>query len=77
MTEDSAELPRWGGVTEPMTVATNVVLAVLAFVLAARLAYSIGGGGIGGGRVARRGDWLATGLAAAIGALAHGTDPAA
>ena len=28
MTED-ADLPRWGGVTEPMTVATNVVLAAL------------------------------------------------
>jgi Family of unknown function (DUF6962) len=75
MADGSAELPRWRGVTEPMTVATNVVLAVLALVFAAHLAQ----------RAAEKGSvatgWfgaamLATGIAALIGALAHGTDPA-
>jgi hypothetical protein len=75
MTEGGAELPRWGGVTEPMTVATNVVLAMLAFTFAVRLAYHSPAEGS-----AARG-WLgaamlATGIAALIGALAHGTDPA-
>ena len=75
MTDDSAELPRWGGITEPMTVATNVILAGLAFVFATRLAYGStvkSSSAVG---------WLAvamwsTGIAALIGALAHGTDPA-
>jgi hypothetical protein len=75
MADGSAELPRWGGVTEPMTVATNVVLAVLAFVFAFRLASRsavVGSHAMG---------WLAagllaTGLAALVGALAHGADPA-
>jgi general stress protein CsbA len=75
MADGGAELPRWGGVTEPMTVATNAILAVLAFAFAARLAY---------GSAAERSSatgWLAaamafTGIAALIGALAHGTDPA-
>ena len=75
MADDSADLPRWGGVTEPMTVATNAILAVLAFVFAARLAH---------GSAAEHSSavgWLAvamwsTGIAALIGALAHGTDPA-
>jgi hypothetical protein len=75
MTDGSAELPRWGGVTEPMTVATNAVLAVLAFVFAARLAYrSVAEGSAAGGSLAAT--FVATGLAALIGALAHGTDPA-
>ena len=75
MADGSAELPRWGGVTEPMTVATNVVLAVLALVITVRLAsHSAAGGSAAQG-------WLAaamftTGLAALVGALAHGTDPA-
>ena len=74
MADGSAELPRWGGVTEPMTVATNVVLAVLASVFAVRLAYHSAAEGS-----AARG-WLAaamfaTGLAALVGALAHGTNP--
>lgn len=75
MADGSAELPRWGSVTEPMTVATNAILAVLAFVFAARLAHrsaAEGSSAVG---------WLAvamwsTGIAALIGALAHGTDPA-
>ena len=75
MAEDSAELPRWGGVTEPMTVATNAVLALLAFGFAARLWYR------SAAAESAAGTWLAaglaaTGLAAVIGALAHGTDPA-
>jgi hypothetical protein len=75
MADDGAELPRWGGVTEPATVATNAVLAVLGSVFALRLAHrSIA---TGSSAVA----WLAvgmaaTGLAAFVGALAHGTDPA-
>ena len=75
MADGSAELPRWGGVTEPMTVATNAVLAALAFVFAVRLAFrSAGEGSAAGGFLAAA--FLATGLAALIGAIAHGTDPA-
>ena len=75
MADGSAELPRWGGVTEPATVATNVVLAVLAFVFAARLvSRSAAESSAAGGWLAAA--FLATGLAALIGALAHGTDPA-
>jgi general stress protein CsbA len=75
MADDSAELPRWGGVTEPMTVATNAVLAVLAFVFAVRLAHqSAAEGSAAGGCLAAA--FLATGFAALLGALAHGTDPA-
>ena len=75
MADGSAELPRWGGVTEPMTVATDVVLAVLAFGFAGRLASQSASAGS-----AAKG-WLAaamavTALAALVGALAHGTDPA-
>ena len=75
MADDGAELPRWGGVTEPATVATNAVLAVLGFVFAVRLAQRSATGG--SSAVA----WLAagmaaTGFAALVGALAHGTDPA-
>src|SRR5688572_848144 len=75
MAEDSAELPRWGGITEPMTVATNAALAVLAFVLAARLAYHSAAEGSAAGACLAAG-LAATGLAAVVGALAHGTDPA-
>jgi hypothetical protein len=75
MADGSAELPRWGGVTEPMTVATNAILAVLAFAFADRLAdgsAAKGSSAVGWLGVAM---W-ATGIAALIGALAHGTDPA-
>ena len=75
MTEDSAELPRWGGVTEPMTVATDVVLAVLAFVFAARLGYQPAAEG-SAARGCLAAAMAATGLAAVIGAFAHGTNPA-
>src|SRR5215207_2024613 len=75
MAEDVVELPRWGGVTEPMTVATNAVLAVLAFVFAARLAHrSVVESSAAGWCLAAA--FLTTGVAALIGALAHGTDPA-
>jgi hypothetical protein len=74
MADGSAELPRWGGVTEPMTVATNVVLAVLAFTFAVRLGHrwAAEGSSAQGWLAAAM---LATGLAALVGALAHGTDP--
>jgi hypothetical protein len=75
MAEDGAELPRWGAVTEPMTVATNAVLAVFAFVLAVRLAYRADAAGSDAAGWLAAG-LLATGFAAIIGALAHGTDPA-
>jgi len=75
MAEDVVELPRWGVITEPMTVATNAVLAVLAFVFAARLAFqSTAEGSAARGCLAV--GLFTTGLAAVIGALAHGTDPA-
>ena len=75
MADESAELPRWGGITEPATVATNVVLAVLAFAFAVRLANrSVAEGSAAAGWLAA--GLLATGLAGFIGALAHGTDPA-
>ena len=73
--DGSAELPRWGVVTEPMTVATNVVLAVLAFWFAAGLTYRPVAEASASARWLAAG-FLATGLAALIGALAHGTDPA-
>ena len=74
MTDGDAELPRWGGVTEPMSVATNAMLALLAFVFAVRL---VSQPGAGGARTSLAAAFLATGAAAVIGALAHGTDPAA
>jgi hypothetical protein len=75
MADESADLPRWGGVTEPMTVATNAVLAMLAFVFALRLAdRSAEEGSAAAGCLAAA--MTATGLAALIGAIAHGTDPA-
>jgi len=75
MADDGAELPRWRGITEPTTVLTDVVLAVLAFVFAVRLGHrsavddSVAGAWLAAGL-------LATGFAAVIGAVAHGTDPA-
>ena len=75
MVDGSAALPRWGRVTEPMTVATNVVLALLAFGFAARLASrSMAAGSSATGWLAAA--MFATGAAAVIGALAHGADPA-
>jgi hypothetical protein len=69
------ELPRWGGVTEPMTVATDVVLAVLALVFAVRLAQRwLADGSAAAGWLGAA--MLATGCAALVGAVAHGADPA-
>ena len=58
-----------------MTVATNAVLAVLAFVFAVRLANHSAAQGSAAGRCLAAA-LSATGLAALIGALAHGTNPA-
>ena len=74
MDDGSADLPRWGGITEPMTVATDAVLAVLAFVFAVRLAHRAAADGSAAGWCLAAA-MAATGLAALIGALAHGTDP--
>jgi hypothetical protein len=75
VTAGDAELPRWGSVTEPMTVATDVVLALLALVFGVRLAQRW----LADGSAAAA--WLgaamlATGCAALVGAVAHGADPA-
>jgi hypothetical protein len=72
---DATELPRWGGVTEPMTVLTNAVLAVVAFVLATRLVYSSAAQGSASGGCIAAG-LLATSFSAVLGAIAHGVDPA-
>src|SRR5689334_16194547 len=75
MAEGDAELPRWGGLTEPMTVATDVVIAVLAFVFARNLAYhwaAVDSAAAGWLAVAM----VATALSAVVGAFAHGTNPA-
>jgi len=75
MTTDSdASLPRWGGITEPTTVLTNVVLAGLAFVLGARLGYASAAEGSASGSFIALG-LLTTAVAAAFGAAAHGIDP--
>jgi len=75
MTNDADEsLPRWGGITEPTTVATNVALAGLAFVLGARLAYGAAAQGSASGSFLGLG-MLVTAVAAAFGAAAHGIDP--
>jgi hypothetical protein len=57
-----------------MTVLTNGVLAVIAFVLTVRLGYRASAEGLkASGALA--GGFLATALAAVLGAAAHGTDP--
>ena len=73
-TETPPDLPRWGGITEPMTVLTNLALAAVAFVLTARLGYRASAEGLkASGALA--GALFATALAAALGAVAHGIDP--
>ena len=74
MTESGAALPRWGGITEPMTVLTNAILAAVAFVLGARLAYAAAAEGRTAGEFLALG-LLSTAFAAALGAAAHGIDP--
>ena len=73
MTSDENAVPRWAGITEPTTVATNVVLAGLAFVLGARLGYAAAAQGSASGSFLGLG-MLAAGVAAAFGAAAHGID---
>ena len=67
-------LPRWRGITAPVTVLTDVALGALAFVLGARLGVS----GAAEGEAARMAlgvGLLATSVAAMLGAGAHGADP--
>ena len=73
-TQAPPDLPRWGGITEPVTVLTDVLLAIVAFVLTARLGLTAAAEGLkASGALA--GGFFATSLAAAIGAVAHGVDP--
>ncbi|HUQ83801.1 MAG TPA: hypothetical protein VM076_21805 [Gemmatimonadaceae bacterium] len=75
MSESSdAEMPRWAGITEPMTVATNIVLAVLAFGFSARLGYYASAEGAKAAG-AMAGGLMGTAFAAVLGAVAHGIDP--
>ncbi len=74
MSDTDATLPRWGGITEPTTVATNIVIAGLAFVLGARLGYGAAAEGSASGSFIALA-LLATAVAAAFGAAAHGIDP--
>jgi hypothetical protein len=73
MTNEADAIPRWGGITEPTTVATNVVLAGLAFVLGTRLVYGAAAQGAVSGSVFGLG-MLAAAVASAFGAAAHGID---
>jgi hypothetical protein len=67
-------LTRLAGITEPATVLTNVALSLVAFVLAAQLGLQAA---LEGTRSAASiaGAFMATGVAAAFGAVAHGIDP--
>lgn len=67
-------LPRWAGLTEPTTVLTNVILSMVALVLAGRLGLQAAADGANAG-ACLAGGILATGLSAAFGAAAHGIDP--
>jgi hypothetical protein len=73
-TNQQAPLPEYAGITEPMTVLTNVILAIVAFALAARLGYAAA---VDGKRAmfALAGAFMATAMAALFGAVAHGVDP--
>jgi len=69
-----ADLPRLGGITEPMTVATNVMIAVFAFALTLRLGYYASAEGLkAAGAIA--GALMGTAFASVLGAVAHGVDP--
>jgi len=69
-----AALRRWGGIFEPMTVLTDVVLGAVAFVLAVRLGYAAAAEHAAAG-VALAAALLAAAFAALLGAAAHGVDP--
>ena len=73
-TESDTSLPRWGGITEPMTVLTNVILAGVAFILGVRLSYGAAAASIASAGAIGFG-LLSTAFAAALGAAAHGLDP--
>ena len=75
MTTDlDASLPRWGRLTEPMTVITNVALSIVAFVLGAKLAYQAAAFGTASAAAIAFALFV-TAVAAAFGAAAHGIDP--
>jgi hypothetical protein len=67
-------ITRWAGLAEPTTVLTNVVLSMVAFVLAGRLGLQAAAEGANAG-ACLAGAIMAAGLAAAFGAAAHGLDP--
>ena len=73
-TSEQARLPKYAGITEPMTVLTNLVLALFALALTARLGYAAAAEG----KVATfalAGAFMATAISALFGAVAHGVDP--
>ena len=71
---NDAGVPRWAGLAEPTTVLTNVVLSIVAFVLAGRLGIQAAAEGANAA-ACLAGGIMATGIAAALGAAAHGLDP--
>ena len=69
-----ADLPRWGGITEPTTVVTNIAIAVAAFFFTMRLGYTASAEGMkAAGALA--GAFMGTAIASVLGAVAHGIDP--
>jgi hypothetical protein len=69
-----ADLPRWGGITEPTTVVTNIAIALAAFYFTMRLGYTASAEGMrAAGALA--GGLMGTAIAAVLGAVAHGIDP--
>src|SRR5215207_4549600 len=68
------DLPRLGGITEPMTVATNVLIAAVAFVLTVRLGYYASAEGLKAAG-AMAGALMGTAFASVLGAISHGIDP--
>jgi len=74
--QDEPALTEWAGITEPMTVFTNVVLGLIAMWLAARLGYGSAAEGKGAG-FALALALGATAVSAFLGAIAHGADPRA
>lgn len=72
--DDVAPLTEWAGITEPMTVLTNVVLGLFAIGLSARLGYPAAAEGKRAA-LALAGGLMATSVSAFFGAVSHGTDP--
>lgn len=71
---ENESLPSWGGITEPMTVLTDVLLGGFAFILAARLGLHSAAEGVTASS-ALAGGLLATAISAILGAITHGLDP--